>query len=154
MHRLASVEARGCFIRRATGAGCRRDENRYQTTFPPSPRLSISVSLSRLLPPLSPYLLRSDTASLTPLCFCLLSFVPVRWSLCFGFYAERRSFVGRVEMIGRLLAGSETSYRSDESHPVSRFFEIELFELLIEHSRVKNEISRSILDAFTANSHK
>ena len=48
------IEARGCFIRRATGAGCRRDENRYQT-FPPSSTLYIlcssifSVSLSRFL---------------------------------------------------------------------------------------------------------
>lgn len=30
---VAGNEARGCFIRGATGAGCRPDVNRYQTTF-------------------------------------------------------------------------------------------------------------------------
>lgn len=48
------ASARGCFIRRATGAGCRRDENGYRTTFPPPFLCPFSLSrslafLSRLL---------------------------------------------------------------------------------------------------------
>lgn len=111
------IEARGCFIRRATGAGCRRDENRYQT-FPPSSTLYIlcssifSVSLSRFLrsTSLSHLILYSFLSatirhhlrllflpflSSLPLSLCFivsaffLSSSLVHWALYFTFYGRR-----------------------------------------------------------------
>lgn len=84
--KLHSMHRReGGFIRRATGAGCRRDENGYQTAFPPRFCPFPLAFLSRLVLCffLSPLIRRCISAFLFFFLFpgFLLLFVPVRRSL-------------------------------------------------------------------------
>lgn len=84
----ASNEARGCVIRRATGAGCRRDGDRYQTTFRPlrfTPLLPTYRSSHAISPPAFCYPLSLAPHPSIPV-ICRDPTLPFLYFLPFSFY--------------------------------------------------------------------